>query len=98
MLPRERSGPDELMRWLEQTQECNERIRRSHAKRRAALRVSPNIPPGTVVVILTAGAANSLAEIWISGHLRGTRYRTQRRIALVTDIHHVNATISHKMQ
>ena len=44
MLPRERLGPDELMRWLEQTQECNERARRSHAKRRAALRASPNIP------------------------------------------------------
>ena len=45
MLPRERFGPDELLRWLEQTQECNERARRSHAKRRAALRASPNIPP-----------------------------------------------------
>ena len=41
MLPRERFGP----RWLEQTQECNERARRSHAKRRAALRASPHIPP-----------------------------------------------------
>ena len=41
----ERFGPDELLRWLEQTQECNERARRSHAKRRAALRASPNIPP-----------------------------------------------------
>ena len=45
MLPRERFGPDELLRWLEQTQECNERARRSHAKRRAALRASPHIPP-----------------------------------------------------
>ena len=45
MLPRERFGPDELLRWLEQTQECNERARRSHAKRRAGLRASPNIPP-----------------------------------------------------
>ena len=45
MLPRERFGLDELLRWLEQTQECNERARRSHAKRRAALRASPNIPP-----------------------------------------------------
>ena len=44
-LPPERFGPDELMRWLEQTQECNERARRSHAKRRAALRASPNILP-----------------------------------------------------
>ena len=45
MLPRERFGPDELLRWLEDTQECNERAKRSHAKRRAALRASLNIPP-----------------------------------------------------
>ena len=45
MLPRERFGPNELLRWLEETQECNERARRSHAKRRAALRTSPDIPP-----------------------------------------------------
>ena len=45
MLPRERFGPNELLRWLEETQECNERARRSHAKRRAALRASPHIPP-----------------------------------------------------
>ena len=45
MLPRERFGPNELLRWLEKTQECNERARRSHAKRRAALRASPEIPP-----------------------------------------------------
>ena len=25
MLPRERFGPNELLRWLEETQECNER-------------------------------------------------------------------------
>ena len=36
MLPREQFGPAELLRWLEDTQECNERARRSHAKRRAA--------------------------------------------------------------
>ena len=40
MLPRERFGPDELLRWLEDTQEFNERAKRSHAKRRAALRAS----------------------------------------------------------
>ncbi len=45
MLPRERFGPAELLRWLEETQECNERARRSHAKRRAALRASPHAPP-----------------------------------------------------
>ena len=45
MLPRERFGPAELLRWLEETQECNERARHSHAKRRAALRASPHVPP-----------------------------------------------------
>ena len=35
MLPRERFGPAELLRWLEETQDSNERARRSHAKRRA---------------------------------------------------------------
>ena len=45
MLPREGFGPDKLLRWPEQTQECNDRARRSHAKRRAALRASPYIPP-----------------------------------------------------
>ena len=45
MPPRERFGPDELPRWLKETRECNERARRSHAKRRAALRASPDIPP-----------------------------------------------------
>ena len=44
MLPRERFGPDELLRWLEDTQNSNELARRSHAKRRAALRASPRIP------------------------------------------------------
>ena len=28
-LPRERFGPNELQRWLEETQECNERASRS---------------------------------------------------------------------
>ena len=36
MLPRERFGPTELLRWLEDTQDSNERAKRSHAKRRAA--------------------------------------------------------------
>ena len=52
MLPREGFGPAELLRWLEDTQDSNERAKRSHAKRRAALRASPHIPPCTVVVIL----------------------------------------------
>ena len=38
-------GPDELLRWLQDTQDGNERAKRSHAKRRAALRASPGIPP-----------------------------------------------------
>ena len=45
MLPREQFGPAELLRWLAETQESNERARLSHAKRRAALSASPNIPP-----------------------------------------------------
>ena len=45
MLPRERFGRNELLRWLEDTQDSNERARRPHAKRRAALRASPGIPP-----------------------------------------------------
>ena len=40
-MPRERFGPAELLRWLEDTQDRDERARRSHAKRRA----SPGIPP-----------------------------------------------------
>jgi hypothetical protein len=38
MLPRERFGPVELLRWLEDVQQRNERAKRSHQKRRAALR------------------------------------------------------------
>ena len=37
MLPRERFWPDELLRWIEDTQDSNERAKRSDAKRRAAL-------------------------------------------------------------
>ena len=45
MLPRERFGPAELLRWLKDTQDSNERASRSHTKRRAALRASSAIPP-----------------------------------------------------
>ena len=45
MLPRERSGPEELLRLLEAEQLRNERASRSHAKRRAALRASSGTPP-----------------------------------------------------
>ena len=46
MLPRERFGPAELLRWLEDAQDSYERARRSHAKRRAALgRDASGLPP-----------------------------------------------------
>ena len=45
MLPRERFGPEELLRLLEAEQLRNQRASCSHAKRRAALRASRNIPP-----------------------------------------------------
>ena len=46
MLPRELYGPRELLEWLEDTQERNERARRSHEKRRAAASRAPaGIPP-----------------------------------------------------
>ena len=45
MLPRELFGPAELLRWLAETQDSNDRAKRSHAKRRATLRASPHIPP-----------------------------------------------------
>ena len=45
LLPRERFGPEELLRWLEETQLRNERASRSHERHRAALRASPDIPP-----------------------------------------------------
>ena len=45
LLPRERFGPAELLRWLETTQLSNERVSRSHEKRRPALRASIHIPP-----------------------------------------------------
>ena len=46
VLPRELYGPRELLEWLEDTQERNERARRSHEKRRAAASRAPaGIPP-----------------------------------------------------
>ena len=45
MLPRERFGAWELLQWLEETQRRNERASRSHAKRRAHLRLPAGIPP-----------------------------------------------------
>ena len=45
MLPRERFGPDELLRWLEDTQLRNERARCSHQRRRYACRKGRREPP-----------------------------------------------------
>lgn len=45
MLPRERFGPDELLRWLDDTQQRNDRACRSHAKRRSARRQGRMEPP-----------------------------------------------------
>ena len=46
MLPRERFGPDELLQWLEDVQQRNERAKRSHEKRRAARRrEASGVPP-----------------------------------------------------
>ena len=45
MLPRERFGPDELLRWLVGTQQRNKQASRSHGRRRAALRGSRTTPP-----------------------------------------------------
>ena len=45
MLPRERFGPRQLLRWLEGTQQRNERAGRSHEKRRSARREARPEPP-----------------------------------------------------
>ena len=46
LLPRARFGPDELLRWLEEAQSRNDWARRSHEKRRAALRrEASGVPP-----------------------------------------------------
>ena len=45
MLPRERFGPEELLRWLNESQRRNEQARRSHARRRSARRQGRMEPP-----------------------------------------------------
>ena len=46
LLPKERFGPEELLGWLADAQERNERARRSHQKRRNALgRPASGLPP-----------------------------------------------------
>ena len=46
LLPKEQFGPRELLGWLADVQERNERARRSHEKRRAARhRDASGLPP-----------------------------------------------------
>lgn len=45
LLPRERFGPDELLHWLANVQQRNERARHSHQKRRATRQRATGIPP-----------------------------------------------------
>ena len=46
LLPRERFGPEELLLWLTDVQQRNERARFSHEKRRTALgRNTSGLPP-----------------------------------------------------
>ena len=45
LLPRERFGPEELLLWLDDLQQRNERARQSPEKRRAAGQTSTSIPP-----------------------------------------------------
>ena len=42
MLPRERFGPEELLLWLKESKQRNERASRSHERRR---RAAKRIPP-----------------------------------------------------
>ena len=44
-LPRERFGPEELLLWLTDVQERNERARYSQEKRRTALGLNTSGPP-----------------------------------------------------
>ena len=45
MLPQEQFGPQELLRWLEDTQHRNQRASRSHEKRRSLRRKGRMEPP-----------------------------------------------------
>ena len=45
LLPRKRFGPEELLQWLADVQQRNERARRSHAKRRTGSMAPAGIPP-----------------------------------------------------
>ena len=45
LLPKEQFGPQELLLWLADVQERNQRARRSHEKRHAADRATTGLPP-----------------------------------------------------
>ncbi len=45
MLPQERFGPKELLRWLKETQQRNQRASHSHQRRRSARREVRLEPP-----------------------------------------------------
>lgn len=45
LMPKERYGPEELLLWLVDVQQRNERARLSHEKRRAAHRATTGVPP-----------------------------------------------------
>ena len=44
-MPKERFGPEELLLWLVDVQQRNERARLSHAKRRATHHAATGVPP-----------------------------------------------------
>ena len=54
--PRERFGPEELLRWLDGVQQRNERARQSHEKRRAAGLLSRPAPDSLIGVEVRAVA------------------------------------------
>ena len=57
LLPKARFGPEELLLWLADVQERNERARRSRQKRRATLhRDTSGLPLQPVVVTLVVGS------------------------------------------
>ena len=45
LLPRVQLGPEELVQWLDSVQQRNARARKSHQKRRAAIRATTGVPP-----------------------------------------------------
>lgn len=45
LMPKERLGPEELLLWLVDVQQRNERARQSHEKRRAVRHATTGVPP-----------------------------------------------------